>query len=155
MSTQVIKKHIGYIENGINIDHIPQGNAWYVMKILNLSNSNSQSGVGLNLPSGKLGKKDLIKIENRILNPSEINAISLFCVGSTLSVMKNFVVVSKQTLKLPDEVKDLIICPNKRCVSHQYTSNFRTFINRKNQIEVCCHYCEKEFLLDEIKEYKF
>ncbi len=67
------KKHIGYIKNGINIDHIPHGNAWYVMKILNLFNSETQTGVGLNLPSKKLGLKDLIKIENRILTAQEID----------------------------------------------------------------------------------
>lgn len=148
------KRHIGYIENGINIDHIPHGNAWYVMKVLNLFNSESQAGIGLNLPSMKLGVKDLVKIENRILTQNEIDAISLFCVGSTLSVMKDFVVIDKQILELPKQVHDIIICPNKRCVSHQYTSKFYTFINRKNQTGVKCHYCEKEFLLDEIHEYK-
>jgi aspartate carbamoyltransferase regulatory subunit len=149
------KKHIGYIENGINIDHIPHGNAWFVMKILNLFSSESQAGIGLNLPSHKLGVKDLVKIENRVLSQNEIDAISLFCVGSTLSVMKDFVVIQKMTLELPKAVNDIIICPNKRCVSHQHISKFNTFINRKNLIGVKCHYCEKEFMLDEINQYKF
>lgn len=149
------KRYIGYIENGINIDHIPQGNAWYVMKVLNLLNSESQAGVGLNLPSRKLGFKDLIKIENRILTQNEIDAISLFCIGSTLSVIKDFVVIEKQTLDLPKQINDIIVCPNKRCISHQYTSKFTSFINRKNQTGVACHYCEKEFMLDEINQYKF
>lgn len=56
-------KKIGYIENRVTIDHIPHGNAWYIVKILNLTNSKSQTGVGLDLPSHKLGVKDLIKIE--------------------------------------------------------------------------------------------
>ena len=154
-NTNAAKKHIGYIENGINIDHIPHGNAWYVMKILNLFNANSQTGVGLNLPSKKLGVKDLVKIENRILTQNEIDAISLFCVGSTLSVMKDFVVTEKTILQLPEQINDIIVCPNKRCVSHQYKSRFKTFVNHKNVTSVQCHYCEKEFLLEEIREYKF
>ena len=149
-----MKKHIGYIENGINIDHIPHGNAWYVMKILNLFSSSNHTGVGLNLPSRKLGVKDLVKIEDYTLTKNQIDAISLFCVGSTLSIIKNFVVISKEILQLPYEVKDIIICPNKRCVSHQHTSKFTTFTNRKALMVVSCHYCEKEFLLDEIREYK-
>ena len=56
------KRYIGYIQNGINLDHIPHGNAFFVMKILNLYNSTSQTGVGLNLPSRKLGLKDLMPL---------------------------------------------------------------------------------------------
>ena len=149
------KRYIGYIQNGINLDHIPHGNAFFVMKILNLYNSTSQTGVGLNLPSRKLGLKDLVKIENRTLSPQEINAISLFCIGSTLSVIRDFVVVEKQTLELPKQIDDLIICPNKRCVSHQHISRFTTFVNRKGYTGVACHYCEKEYMLDEIRQYKF
>ncbi|MDQ5921225.1 MAG: aspartate carbamoyltransferase regulatory subunit [Pseudomonadota bacterium] len=152
------KKHIGYIENGINIDHIPHGNAWYIMKILNLFSSSSQAGVGLNLPSHKLGAKDLIKVEDRTLTQKEVDIISLFAVGSTLSVIKNFVVIDKQILHLPPEINDLLVCPNKRCVSQEYNSKFRTFIksiNERSCTGVKCHYCEREFLLEEIKEYKF
>ena len=149
------KKHIGYIENGINLDQIPHGNAWYIMKILNLFNSNSQAGVGLNLPSKKLGSKDLIKIENRLLTQNEIDAISLFCTGSTLSIIKDFKVINKLTLELPKVVNDIIVCPNKRCVSHQYVSKFHTFVNRKYMTVVKCHYCEKEFNIEDISQYKF
>lgn len=153
-STSSDKKHIGYIENGINIDHIPQGNAWYVVKILNIFNSGSQTGVGLNLPSKSLGHKDLIKVENRILSKNEISAISLFCVGATLSVIKDYKVVNKTTLTIPHEVDDIILCPNVRCVSKEYTSKFKTSKNSKKQICVQCHYCEQTFLLDKIKNYK-
>lgn len=149
------KKHIGYIENGINIDHIPHGNAWYVMKILNLSNSDTQTGVGLNLPSKKLGLKDLIKIENRVLTDKEIDAISLFCIDATLSEIKNFEVVRKLTLTLPSSIDDIIVCPNSRCISHHHVSRFASFIDRKNETKVKCHYCEKQFMLDEITKYKF
>jgi len=147
-------KTIGYIENGVNLDHIPHGNAWYVMKILNLFNSETQTGVGLNLPSSKLGLKDLVKIENRILTKNEIAAISLFCVGATLSVIKDFKVIEKFSLKLPDQVENIIICPNQRCVSKEYYSKFSTSLNRQQKQCIKCHYCEQLFLLDEIKNYK-
>lgn len=149
-----LKKHIGYIENGINLDHIPCGNAIYIMKVLNLNNSKKQTGVGLNLPSSKLGTKDLIKIEDYTLTRHEIDAISLFCVGATLSVIKNFEVVEKIVIQLPPQINDIICCPNKRCVSHITQSKFVTTKNRQNQICALCHYCEQSFLLDSIQEYK-
>ncbi|MBY0379396.1 MAG: aspartate carbamoyltransferase regulatory subunit [Burkholderiales bacterium] len=147
------KKYIGYLTSGINLDHIPSGNAWYIIKILNLQNKENQIGVGLNLPSKKLGVKDLIKIENRVLSKDEIDAISLFCVGSTLSVIKDFQVVVKKTIDLPAMINNIIVCPNKRCVSHQHVSKFISSKNRQGKINLACHYCEQVFLLDDIKNY--
>ena len=147
------KHHIGYIANGINLDHIPCGNAWYIIKILNLQNKQNQIGVGLNLPSKKLGLKDLIKIENRILIQDEIDAISLFCVNASLSVIEDFAVIEKHTIELPSILHNIIICPNDRCISHKHISKFITHTNRHNKINITCHYCEQIFLLEEIKSY--
>jgi aspartate carbamoyltransferase regulatory subunit len=148
-----MKKHIGDLENGINIDHIPHGNALFIIQALNLFNSDKQVGVGLNLPSERLGRKDLLKIADYCLSDNEQHMISLFASGATLSVIETYKVVSKTILELPKEISNLIICPNTRCVSKQYKSKFITHTDRKNQIKVKCHYCEQEFLLNNIKEY--
>lgn len=148
------KKHIGFLSNGINLDHIPSGNAWYIIKILNLQSKNNQIGVGLNLPSKKLGLKDLIKIENGNLTQDEIDTISLFCVGSSLSVIKNFKVIKKTTIDLPPIINRVVVCPNSRCVSHQHVSKFFASKNRHGKITLTCHYCEQSFLLEDIKNYK-
>ncbi|MFN8769949.1 MAG: aspartate carbamoyltransferase regulatory subunit [Neisseriaceae bacterium] len=148
------KQHIGYLTNGINLDHIPSGNAWYIIKVLNLKNKNNQIGVGLNLPSKKLGLKDLIKIENGILTKDEIDAISLFCVGSSLSIIENYKVTKKIIISLPPVINNIIVCPNTRCVSHQHVSKFITSKNRQGKITLTCHYCEQTFFLENIKNYK-
>jgi aspartate carbamoyltransferase regulatory subunit len=147
------KKHIGYIDNGINLDHIPCGNAFYIMKILDLHHSNHQTGVGLNLPSKKNGVKDLIKIEGRVLTVNEIDAISLFCIGATLSTITNYEVSQKITISLPKQINATIVCPNKKCISHDHVSKFITSKNRQQQVCVSCHYCEQTFLLEDIREY--
>lgn len=148
-----MKKHIADLENGINIDHIPNGKALYIIQILHLFNSDKQVGVGLNLPSNRLGRKDLLKVADYNLNDSEVHTISMFAPGATLSIIKDYAVISKTTLCLPTEVINLIICPNARCVSKQYKSRFSITRDRKNHVKVKCHYCEQEFLLDNIKEY--
>ena len=149
-----MEAHIGYIQNGVNLDHIPQGNAWYVIRILGLENCNKQVGIGLNLPSKKLGRKDLIKIENWQMTIEQIAAISLFCVGASLSIIENYNVISKCILELPNEINDIIICPNNRCVSQQHTSKFITEENHTSKVYAKCHYCEQSFPLNEIKNYK-
>ena len=148
------QQHIGYIANGINLDHIPHGRAFYIMQVLNLAKLDKQVGIGLNLPSKKLGHKDLIKVEDYNLNLQQLEAISLFAHGATLSIIKNFEVIEKMELRLPNQIEDLIICPNNRCVSKLHRSKFSTFTDRQNKTCVKCHYCEQEFLLDNIKNYK-
>ena len=147
------KKHIGYIKNGVNLDHIPCGKAWYIIKILDLQNGNNQIGVGLNLPSKKNGLKDLIKIENKVFSQNEIDAISLFCVGASLSEIEDYQVIKKITIELPKIINNIVICPNSRCVSHQHVSKFITSKNRQSKISLNCHYCEQSFLLDAISNY--
>lgn len=142
------KKQISYIANGVNIDHIPQGHALRIANALNLFDSSRRIQVGLNLSSKRLGYKDLIKIENRILTIDEIDIISLFCVGATMSVIKDYEITEKITLQPAREINNIISCPNKRCVSKEYTSKFKTSINRQKQICVKCHYCEQVFSLD-------
>lgn len=149
-----MKKYIGYIENGFNLDHIPQGNAWYIVKILQLFNSDSQTGVGLNLPSKTIGRKDLIKVENRTLLEEEINKISIFCCNATLSIIKNFTILEKKTITIAPQIDNLIVCPNNNCVSSIHKSKFYTSFNREKQVIVKCHYCNQSFLLKNIKDYK-
>ena len=72
-----------------------------------------------------------------------------------MSEIKDFKVLKKINLTLPHDINGIIVCPNERCVSHYCVSKFKSDINRKNQILVKCHYCEKQFMLNEIKHYKF
>lgn len=148
-----MKKHIADLENGINIDHIIQGNALFIIQALSLFNSDKQVGVGLNLLSKRLGYKDLIKVADFYLTDSQKEIISLFAPNATLSEIKDYQVITKYKLELPKVVDNIIICPNQRCVSRQYKSRFITQVDRKNQLNVICYYCEQEFLLSTIKEY--
>ncbi|MEN9947019.1 MAG: hypothetical protein RLZZ293_1405 [Pseudomonadota bacterium] len=145
-----MSKKIGAIANGVNLDHIRQGNAWYIIKLLKLER-NYPVGIGLNLPSQRLGYKDLVKIENFYCSEDQLERISLFAYGATYSEIKNFEIVRKIHLTLP-KVTDLIICPNHRCISHQYSSKFHLHING-DIIIARCHYCEHNYDLDGLNQF--
>ena len=148
-----MQTRIGRIENGINLDHLPVGSAWYIIKLLKLEKIKHPVGIGLNLNSTKLGRKDLIKIEEYILSPRELELISIFAMGATYSEIKNYAVVNKFQINCPDQVADLIICPNHRCVSHQYKSLFHLH-NKPNGLNAKCHYCENSYELSKLTEFK-
>ena len=145
-------KKIGIIENGINLDHMPQGSAWYIIKLLKLDSSKYPVGIGLNLSSQKLGRKDLVKIENYKLTSRELELVSVFARGATYSQIEKFEVIEKKQLELPRQITDLIICPNHRCISHQYKSLFKLHENGDNLIAEC-HYCTHNYDLTKLTEF--
>lgn len=145
-------KKIGAIANGVNLDHIPQGNAWYIIKLLKLERK-FPVGIGLNLPSQRMGFKDLVKIENYRLTPEQLHKVSVFAYGATYSEIENYEVVQKIQLTLPESIQEIIVCPNHRCVSHQYKSLFKLRSNGDN-LSAQCHYCEHNYDLTKLTEFK-
>ena len=129
---------VSAIENGTVIDHIPQGHVLQVMNILNLENFDDQIYFGANLDSKKYGKKG-----NRFFKSTEINKISLVAPTATLIEIRDFEVVRKSGVSIPNEVKEIAKCINPKCITNnEYVPTSFTVIDKKN-IKLKCHYCEK------------
>ena len=59
---------IDSIQNGIGIDHISAGKAMELYRILGLDKLDCTVAILKNVTSGKLGRKDIIKIDREILS---------------------------------------------------------------------------------------
>jgi aspartate carbamoyltransferase regulatory subunit len=140
------------IKHGTVIDHITAGQSLRIIHLLNLHQSSFKVTIGLNLPSKLLGKKDLIKIEDRILTPSEANEIVVFADTTTINVIENFKITNKITTHLPSEIKKVFLCANPACVTYAASieSWFHIQTSSKN-IQLVCHYCEAVFERDQVK----
>lgn len=146
---------VSAIKNGTVIDHINAGQALKIIRFLNLAAQNKLVTVGLNLPSKLMKTKDLIKVENWEIKPEEANQVALIAPRATINIIRNYQVMKKFTLKLPENIEHLLICPNPKCVTnHEPMDSFFHVHLRRGQTEVKCKYCEKQFGLDEIKDYK-
>jgi len=139
------------IKKGTVIDHISAGKALQVADILNLKNPENLIMIGVNLASGKMGKKDIIKIENRRLSNDEVNSIALISPNATLTIIDDYQVVQKQQITLPEKIKKHLICPNPNCVTNieQVTTKFE--VAKKEPVEVRCEYCEKTYKIENVK----
>jgi aspartate carbamoyltransferase regulatory subunit len=134
---------VSAIENGTVIDHIPSNSVFQVIRILNLSEFENQIFLGTNLDSQKLGKKGIIKVSNRFFEPDEINKIALVAPRATLIVIKNFLVVEKKKVDVPDRVKKIVKCINPNCITnHEPITTLFTVID-KESLKLRCNYCEK------------
>jgi aspartate carbamoyltransferase regulatory subunit len=145
------KLKVDPIKNGTVIDHIKAGKALQVAEILNIGNSGSEIMIGLNLSSQKMGKKDIIKIENRELSKEETGSIALISPGATMIIINEYKVVKKFGIEIPLKIKKHIICPNPNCITNIESVKTKFEIVDKKPIEVRCAYCEKKYYIDEVK----
>lgn len=144
---------VSAIKNGTVIDHIRAGQALRIVRLLGLlENNKNQVTLGLNLRSKLIGKKDLIKIENRVLTNEEANEIVIFAPEATINIIKDFDVIQKINTHLPNIIANVFICPNPVCVTHNEPVESVFHIEEQGkQIKLTCHYCEKIFDRDQVK----
>ncbi|MBT3754683.1 MAG: aspartate carbamoyltransferase regulatory subunit [Candidatus Cloacimonetes bacterium] len=148
--SEVKKIKVNAIKNGTVIDHISAGKILKVIDILNLTGNNTVM-VGMNLSSNKIGKKDIIKIENRELSKQEVNSIALIAPSATLIIINDFEVVSKASLDMPEYVEEHIICPNPKCITNSEEIPSKYYISNTEFATANCLYCEKKYLVEDLK----
>ena len=141
------------IKNGTVIDHITAGNAVKVLHILGIPKSSTSTvSVAINVKS-KYDKKDIVKVENRELDPHEVDKIALISPKATINIIRDYEVAEKHKVKLPDEVVGILCCSNPTCVSNSNEPvKSRFIVLNKDPLEIKCYYCEREPDEDDIAE---
>ncbi|MCX8176079.1 MAG: aspartate carbamoyltransferase regulatory subunit [Candidatus Bathyarchaeota archaeon] len=140
------------IREGTVIDHITSGTALAVLRILNISGREGFIvSILMNVPSKKLGKKDIVKIEGREISPKEVAEIALVAPKATINIIRDFNVIKKEKVKLPSIVKDIIKCPNQRCITNSQEPVKQLFyVENEDPVVLRCHYCNVLIEKDEI-----
>ena len=144
MTTTARQLIVNAIENGTVLDHIPSENLFKVVDILNLAESHNQITIGSNLESKSFGRKGIIKIADRYFEDDELNRIALVAPQATINIIKEYKVIEKHKITIPEEVVGIGKCANPMCVTnHQkIATRFKTLVEGDN-IKLLCHYCEK------------
>ena len=135
---------VSALENGTVLDHIPAENVYKALDILNLKGIESQITIGINLNSKVYGRKGIIKIADKFFEDDELNRLALIAPNATVNVIKDFKVVEKKKVVMPEEVTGIAKCRNPKCgTNHQpIKTRFKT-ISDGNEISLLCHFCEK------------
>jgi aspartate carbamoyltransferase regulatory subunit len=133
------------IKEGTVIDHITAGNAVKVLHILKIPETTTATvSVVINVAS-KMGKKDIVKIENRVLDPRELNKIALIAPKATINIIKDYEVIKKSKVQLPREVVGILKCPNPTCISNaREPIESRFYVISDDPPRIRCYYCERE-----------
>ena len=145
MEKEILRKElkVSAIENGTVIDHIPSVSVFQVIKILNLTEYQNQLLIATNLDSQKMGKKGIIKVSNKFFKSDEINKIALVAPTATLIIIRNFEVIEKKNVEIPDLAENIVKCFNPNCITNNEEISTKFTVIDKKELKLRCHYCEK------------
>ncbi len=132
---------IGKIEDGIVLDHIKAGRGMELYGILGLDNLDCQVALIKNADSGKMGRKDIIKID-RIID-IDLDAIGYVDPGITVNIIKGGELAKRTHIDLPEEITNVIQCKNPRCITttEQELPHVFKLTDREKRVYRCI-YCE-------------
>ncbi len=134
------------IKNGTVIDHITGGQALNVLKILEINaRTDTVVSVVMNVQSKKMGRKDIVKVEDRKLKPEEVDKIALIAPNATINIIEDSKVIAKHNVYLPESIAGIIRCANPNCISNAekepVISRFITVSETPPLFR--CFYCER------------
>jgi len=156
--TETEELRVKKIREGTVIDHISAGSALTVLNILGITNHTGQVvSVAINVPSSKIGRKDIVKIEGRELNADEVDKIALIAPQATINIIRDFTVIEKQQVKLPKFIREILKCANPTCVSNSREPVEPAFsVENEDPLVLRCHYCgrimEKQDVLKQFEK---
>lgn len=135
--------NVSAIENGTVIDHIPAQNLFKVITILGLERIDNLITFGTNMESQRLGKKAIIKIADKFFEKDEINRIALAAPHAKLNIIRDYNVVEKQLVEVPDSITGIVKCVNPKCITNFEKVKSKFTVIDKQTVSLKCHYCEK------------
>ncbi|MFP3399798.1 MAG: aspartate carbamoyltransferase regulatory subunit [Acidianus sp.] len=143
---------VSKIKNGTVIDHIPAGRALAVLNTLGIKgNEGNRVALVMNVESSKMGKKDIVKIEERELNQREVELIALIAPSATINIIRNYEVAEKRKLNLPEKIEGILKCPNPACITNNdVEARSRFIVISKLPLVLKCDYCETTLTEDEV-----
>lgn len=132
---------ISPIKNGTVIDHITAGEALNVLRILGITGSTREClSIATNVRSKRMGKKDVVKIENRELRTEEVDRIALLAPQAKINIIRDYRVAEKKGVEIPKVLKGVVRCPNPGCITNTSEPVESTFEVLEKGLH--CLYCD-------------
>ena len=137
--------NVGELNEGFVLDHIEAGKAMMIYNYLGLDKLDCQVAIIKNARSGKMGKKDIIKIEGG-LDLVDLDVLGFVDHNITVNIIENGEIISKKPLTLPKKIKNVIRCKNPRCITsiEQGLDHVFVLTDEENQV-YRCQYCEEKY----------
>ena len=136
------------LKKGTVIDHIPSDKLFAVVSLLHLDKLKNRIIIGFNLNSEKIGKKSIIKVSDKYFSSEELNQLSVLAPNVTLNIIKEYEIIEKYKVEMPDELNGIIKCANPKCITNNEPMTTRFKIINKQKGIIRSLYCEKNQIID-------
>mgnify|MGYP000303213527 CR=1 FL=1 len=135
--------NIDSIQNGVVLDHIQAGKSMDIYRYLHLDQLDCSVAIIKNVRSGRMGKKDIIKIDSPM--EVDLDVLGYIDPNITVNIIRDDKIAEKRTLHLPKILKNVIHCKNPRCITTVEPSLDQVFrlTDRARRIYRCI-YCDAE-----------
>ena len=112
-----------------------------IYRLLNLEQLDCSVALIKNAPSQKMGRKDIIKIDQNL--EIDFDALAYFDPDITVNVIREGKLVEKRRPELPERITNIIRCKNPRCITttEQELDNIFVLADREKRVYRCL-YCE-------------
>lgn len=137
-------RQVEAIANGTVIDHLPSRVTLKAAGLLGMPDDQLFIGVNLGTNKDHPGK-GVIKIANRELSDLFLSRLAMIAPGATINIIRDYNVVQKSPVRVPEAFTDIARCPNRNCVTNHEPCGTRFDVQSQDPLTVCCHYCEREF----------
>lgn len=141
------------IREGTVIDHIDEGMGLRVLGALQIDGGDgSLITIALNVPSGKFKKKDIIKVEGRFLKDDDTNKLAVIAPRATINMIRDYRLVEKRRVSLPNEIDRIFRCTNPDCVTNsaEKIESVMDVIDREGRV-LRCRYCSRTLDVDRLR----
>lgn len=127
--------------NGTVIDRIPSNSLFKAVELLGIADMANAVTIGNNLDSAKLGKKGIIKVADVEFDQAVLSRIALLAPNAVVNTIRDFSVVDKHEVVLPDEIVGIVRCGNPKCISNHEPMPTRFAVISREPVEIRCQYC--------------
>lgn len=142
---------VAALRNGTVIDHIPADQLFKCVALLGIESLDKSVTIGNNLQSRRLGKKGIIKVEDTFFPDDVLSRIAIIAPSAVINIIRDYEVISKQPVRLPDEVIGIVECNNPKCITRNEPMKSRFRVINRNPVTLSCYYCEHELTAGQIK----
>ena len=142
---------VAALQNGTVIDPRPSNKLFQVVNLLHLANVKTAVTVGYNLKSKKMGHKSIIKIADKFFTDEELNQLAVITPNVSRCMIRDYEEVEEKTVELADNRVGIIKCNNRKCITNNEPMLTRFHVLDHATGTVCCHYCNTQQHLDEVK----
>ncbi|KPN31168.1 aspartate carbamoyltransferase regulatory chain [Halolamina pelagica] len=133
---------VSKIRDGTVLDHLPGGSALHVLALLGIDGSEGTGvSVAMNVPSDRMGTKDVVKVEERELSQAEVDVLSLIAPRATVNIVQEYAVIEKKRVERPESVAGVLACPNSSCITNADEPVTTRFDVLDDGLR--CSYCEE------------